>query len=140
MPRPKHPLRYLTGLLLEPLLAAFPIVLHVDDDPDALVQAPPDHHPRQLLDRVQRLPVTADEQGHVVLVLPDDVDVHVVVVQDRLGDGIDAHVAQQLLQEVGRSVGLLLEVFGIDVRSDHADADDSLMRADAQHARHGAPG
>ena len=64
---------------------------------------------------------------HVVLVLPDDVDVHVVVMEVGLGDGVDPHMAHQLFEEVSGGVGLLLEILGIDLRRDRADADDRLM-------------
>ena len=72
-----------------------------------------------------------DQQRHVVLVVPEDVDVHVVVMKVRLGHRVDAHLAQELLDEVRRRVRLFLEVSMSTSGVDRPDADDGFVRPDA---------
>ena len=88
----------------------FAVVLHIDQDPDPLVQArarPPDG--RAPGSRPGSGPPCRPARTCPLIAVED---VHVIPAVDvrRLGDGIDAHVDEHLLDEVGDSVGLLLEI------------------------------
>ena len=52
----------------------------------------------------------ADEERHVVFGAIDDIHVHVIATRIGLGDRIDIHLDEELLDEVGGRVGLLLEI------------------------------
>ena len=103
-------------MLDEPILLTLPIVPDVDQHPDPVVQPPPDRGAGELLDRVQRLAVAADQQRHVILRPLDDVDVDVSSVGHGLRDGVDPHPLQELLDEVRHGVRLLLELGTLRVR------------------------
>ena len=51
-----------------------------------------------------------DQQGHVLGIAVQDVDVHPPACLGRLGDRVDAHLAEKLFHEVRNGVRLLLDV------------------------------
>src|SRR5512132_230672 len=123
----------------EPLDLAFPVVLDVDDDPSRETGPLADGHAGELLDGLGRLAMPADQQAHVLVVGfgADDVHVHRAVLERRLHGRGDAHPFEHALEELGRDLGLFVEVVlaqvavGLDPR---ADDHDRLLGADPEHA------
>src|SRR6185436_13310495 len=117
---------------------ALAVVLDVDDDPGRESHALTDGHPRELLDRLERLAVPADQQAHVLVVWfgADHVHIHRAVLERRLHGRGDAHPFEHALEELGRDLRLFVEVVlaqvaGLDPR---ADDHDGLLGTDPEHA------
>ena len=90
--RPQHPSSHLVSLRLDSVFPPFAIVLYIYNHADTLVEASSNGSSRELLDGVERLAVSADQQSHVVLVVSFDVDIHMAPDEVRLRDGVDPHV------------------------------------------------
>src|SRR6266542_2789113 len=122
----------------ESLDLAFAVVLDVHDHPSREPGPLADGHAGELLDRLERLAMTADQQTHVLVVGfgADDVHVHRAVLERRLHGRGDAHPCQHAFEELGRDLGLLVEVIlaqvavGLDPRTDD---DDGFLGADPEH-------